>query len=140
MTPRGATRYALLYGSPVPGYAAPPEGTTEPGTRVPFALARLVAEGVARGEVSDAGGPAVTDAGLASDLRRAADELGLAAGPGVTARALFLWATLVGATSLEVFGQYGADAFADPVGLVAHQLRLALAVVRDRPGEGAAQP
>ncbi len=27
-------RYALLYGSPVPGYTAPAERTTEPGTRV----------------------------------------------------------------------------------------------------------
>ena len=28
------SRYALLYGSPVPGYAAPAEVTNEPGTRV----------------------------------------------------------------------------------------------------------
>ena len=33
-------RYALLYGSPVPGYTAPAERTTEPGTRVVLLLAR----------------------------------------------------------------------------------------------------
>lgn len=34
-------RWALLYGSPVPGYAAPPEQTALPGTRV---VARLLLE------------------------------------------------------------------------------------------------
>ena len=42
------SRYALLYGSPVPGYAAPAEVTNEPGTRVIGVLLGLVAEGVAR--------------------------------------------------------------------------------------------
>lgn len=31
-------RYALLYGSPVPGYRAPAERTTGPGTRVILAV------------------------------------------------------------------------------------------------------
>ena len=52
------SRYALLYGSPVPGYAAPPEVTIEPGTRVIGILLGLVAEGVARGDVPDAAGAA----------------------------------------------------------------------------------
>src|SRR5690625_5164599 len=37
-------RYALLYGTPVPGYDAPGERTTEPGTRVIIALAHLAEE------------------------------------------------------------------------------------------------
>ena len=45
-------RYALLYGSPVPGYTAPAERTTEPGTRVVLLLAGLVTEGLERGEVT----------------------------------------------------------------------------------------
>ncbi|MBR7742575.1 TetR/AcrR family transcriptional regulator [Phycicoccus sp. BSK3Z-2] len=131
---RDPSRYALLHGSPVPGYAAPPERTMQPGTRVPLALSRLVAEGVATGEVTEDGGPAVSDPGLAAELGRAADELGLDAGPGVVARALLLWAGVVGSTSLEVFGQYGPDAFARPGALVEHQVRVLLDVVRDRPG------
>ena len=44
--------------------------------------------------------------------------------------ALLLWATLVGGTSLEVFGQYGRDTLTAPGALLEHQLRLALAVLR----------
>src|SRR3954468_13356834 len=50
---REPARYALLYGSPVPGYEAPAEQTTEPGTRVVRTLVALVAEGVRSGDVVD---------------------------------------------------------------------------------------
>ena len=46
------------------------------------------------------------------------------------ARAVLLWATLFGAVSLEVFGQYGEDTFTERRTLFEHQMRLALAVVR----------
>ncbi len=39
---------------------------------------------------------------------------------GVVAKCLVLWAALVGAISLEVFGQYGADTFTDPGRRVRH--------------------
>src|SRR5699024_11645915 len=42
-------RYGLLYGGPVPGYAAPPERTTGPGTRVIRVLTAIVAEADAAG-------------------------------------------------------------------------------------------
>src|SRR5262245_52802841 len=45
-----AHEYALIYGSPVPGYAAP-EATIAPASRVPFVLLRLVVDGVARGDI-----------------------------------------------------------------------------------------
>ena len=45
-------------------------------------------------------------------------------------RALLLWATVVGGTSLEVFGQYGADTFRDPSQAYDQQVRMALAVLR----------
>jgi AcrR family transcriptional regulator len=123
-------RYALLYGSPVPGYAAPADRTTEPGTRVIRRLVAIVAEGVGRGEVS-MDGPVPLPAGrLAGDLQVVADETGMPAGPEVMARAVALWAVLVGGTSLEVFGQYGPDTFTEPEALLEHQLRLALAHLR----------
>ena len=105
-------RYALLYGSPVPGYAAPPERTTEPGTRVVRTLLAVLAEGVGRGEVPEEGPVPLRRGPLAEDLRALAEETGFPGGPSTMARAVAMWATLVGATSLEVFGQYGADTFA----------------------------
>ncbi|MBD3784742.1 MAG: TetR/AcrR family transcriptional regulator [Micrococcales bacterium] len=122
--------YALLYGSPVPGYEAPAERTVEPGTRVTLTLLRLLAEGVEAGEVTPAGPAPVGDTRLLADLERLVAETGLPGGADVMGRALLLWATLVGGTSLEVFGQYGRDTLTAPGALLEHQLRLALAVLR----------
>jgi AcrR family transcriptional regulator len=123
-------RYALLYGSPVPGYEAPGEQTTEPGTRVILALLRLVAEGVTAGDVTD--GPALVPVPrpLRADLARVAADVGMDVDPAVMARAVLLWATLFGAVSLEVFGQYGEDTFTERGLLFEQQIRLALTVVR----------
>lgn len=119
-------RYALLYGSPVPGYAAPAERTTEPGTRVVVLLSSLVTEGVARGEVSSRTPGAPLTRSLAAGLAPIVDEAGIAGGPAVAARAIHLWATLVGAVSLEVFGQYGPEGPPEPEALLEHQVRLVL--------------
>ena len=127
------SRYALLYGSPVPGYAAPPEVTTEPGTRVIGILLGLVGEGVSAGEVVDAPAPDAVVAPLSDDLAAAATEVGLEVHPAVLARAVLLWAAVVGGTSLEVFGQYGTDSFRDPEQLFTLQVRMVLGVLRGRP-------
>ena len=39
---REPVRYALLFGSPVPGYQAPAGRTTGPGTRVIYALMAIL--------------------------------------------------------------------------------------------------
>lgn len=127
---REPARYALLYGSPVPGYEAPGEQTTEPGTRVILALLRLVAEGVASGDVTDGAALVPVPRPLRADLARVAADIGMDVQPAVLARAVLLWATLFGAVSLEVFGQYGEDTFLERRALFEHQMRLALAVVR----------
>ena len=44
--------WALLYGSPVPGYHAPAERTVGPGTRVVGALFDAVAAGIAAGDIT----------------------------------------------------------------------------------------
>jgi AcrR family transcriptional regulator len=95
--------YALIYGSPVPGYAAPPD-TIDPASRVAFTLLRIVVDGVASGEIAagdDAGGmPRTVHADFA--------ELRAAAAPGVPdavlARTLLAWSQLFGSISLEMFG------------------------------------
>src|SRR5262245_52122761 len=45
-------RWALLYGSPVPGYHAPQERTVGPGTRVVGALFDAVGAGIAAGDIA----------------------------------------------------------------------------------------
>ena len=124
------SRYALLYGSPVPGYAAPPEATVEPGTRVIGTLLRLVGEGVAAGEVADGPAPDAVVEPSAHDLAVVAEQVGMAVDPSVMARALLVWATVVGGTSLEVFGQYGTETFRDPEQVFTAQVRMAVAVLR----------
>lgn len=126
---REPARYALLYGSPVPGYVAP-ERTTEPGTRVIRVLVALVEEGVRRGDIHDGSGPVGVPRALRADLVRVRDELGAVMDAAVLGRAVGLWATLFGVVSLEVFGQLGNDTFAEPDLLFEQQIRLALVTLR----------
>lgn len=104
--------WALLYGSPVPGYHAPREKTVEPGTRVVGALFTVVAAGVAAGDIMPS--KLSTPQPLSADFDSLRVEFDFAADDAVVAKCLVLWASLVGAISLEVFGQYGPDTFTDP--------------------------
>lgn len=105
-------RWALLYGSPVPGYHAPAERTVVPGTRVVVALFAAVAQGVAEGALTSTN-EAVAQP-LSGDFDRLRAEFGLTVDDATMARSFALWAGLIGAVSLEVFGQYGADTLTDP--------------------------
>jgi AcrR family transcriptional regulator len=94
--------YALIYGSPVPGYRAP-ESTIDPATRVSAALLAIVGDGVASGAITaDATQsiPRVLRADFAGIRALLADDVP----DEVLARALFAWAELFGAISLELFG------------------------------------
>ncbi len=104
--------WALLYGSPVPGYQAPAERTVGPGTRVVGALFEVVAEGIAAGEISAT--EVVVPQPLSSDFDGVRTEFGFPGDDSAVARCFLLWAGLIGAISLEVFGQYGADTLTDP--------------------------
>lgn len=104
-------RWALLYGSPVPGYRAPAERTTGPGTRVVAALFRAVAAGIAVGEIDGLKDDVPEE--LSTDFEGLRQEFEFSGGDGAVAKTLTLWAGLIGAISLEVFGQYGADTFTD---------------------------
>ena len=104
-------RWALLYGSPVPGYHAPAELTVGPGTRVVAAMFAVVAEGIGDGSIPDPTDVAVEP--LAGDFDGIRAEFGFTGGDPVMLRCLLVWAALVGAVSLEVFGQYGPDTLTD---------------------------
>lgn len=105
-------RWALLYGSPVPGYHAPAERTVGPGTRVVGALFSVVAAAMLAGELRDPG--IAVGQPLSADFARLRAEFDFPGSDGILAKCFLLWAALVGAVSLEVFGQYGADTLTDP--------------------------
>ncbi|WP_197381533.1 TetR/AcrR family transcriptional regulator [Mycolicibacterium mengxianglii] len=104
--------WALLYGSPVPGYQAPAERTVGPGTRMVAALFSAVDAGLAAGELKT-GGVEVPQP-LSSDFASLRDEFTFTGDDALMVRSVTLWAGLVGAISLEVFGQYGHDTVTDP--------------------------
>ncbi|HEY1820880.1 MAG TPA: TetR/AcrR family transcriptional regulator [Trebonia sp.] len=83
--------YALVYGSPVPGYRAP-AATSGPAARVPLAFAGLLGDALARGELGGACG--TCGAG------------GAALPPDVLVRAVIAWTQLYGMISFELFGQF----------------------------------
>jgi AcrR family transcriptional regulator len=110
---RTPAEYALLFGTPVPGYAAPAD-TIAAATRTPIVLIRILADGFASGALTAESplriGAASTTARLTdavrADLTRARgdiapelpDELMLA---GITG-----WVHLFGMVSFELSGQF----------------------------------
>ena len=93
--------YALIYGSPVPGYRAP-EATIDPATRVSAVLLGIVRDGVRSGAITDDDSVAIP-----RGLRRDLDSIRALAADvpdEVLTRALFVWAEMFGAISLELFG------------------------------------
>lgn len=129
---REPASWTLLYGSPVPGYHAPRDQTVAPGTRVVGALFGVVAAGVAAGEVPSP--KSAVPPVLAADFNGLRSEFGFAVDDTVVAECLVLWATLVGAISLEIFGQYGPDTFTDPAAVFDTQLSLVVEMLVGRTG------
>lgn len=119
--------WALLYGSPVPGYHAPAEQTVAPGTRVVGAFFEAIAAGIAAGDIDS--GKNVVAQPLSADFERLRDEFGFPGDDAVVAKCFLLWAALMGAVSLEVFGGYGADTLSAPRALFDVQLGLLLDVL-----------
>src|ERR1700722_4741115 len=114
--------WALLYGSPVPGYHAPADRTIGPGTRVVGALFDAVAAGIATGDIKLTNQPAPQP--ISSDFERLRKEFGFPGDDSVTAKCFVIWAGVVGAISPEVFGQYGADTLSDVQTVFDAQVRL----------------
>jgi AcrR family transcriptional regulator len=119
--------WALLYGSPVPGYHAPAERTVGPGTRVIGALFDAVAAGIETGDIMLTDRPAPQP--ISMDFERLRREFGFPGDDPVIAKCFAIWAGVVGAISLEVFGQYGADTLSDPQALFDAQVRLLVGVL-----------
>lgn len=109
--------WGLLYGGPVPGYAAPEE-ITPPGTRVLLRHAAVMLEAMAAGELRPRIGPAAGLGELQPELRggleAVAAEYEIAAGADVIALGLLGWTAVLGAISTEVFRQLGVDPSGSP--------------------------
>jgi AcrR family transcriptional regulator len=128
--------YALIYGSPVPGYRAP-EATIGPAARVPLAFAGLLGEALASGELDGSAGAGTAGAGAGAGELPVTGPLAAQAGalsaalaqsvpgtgtggaggavsatvprtvpPDVLVRAVIAWTQLFGMTSFELFGQF----------------------------------
>jgi AcrR family transcriptional regulator len=98
--------YALLYGSPVPGYAAP-DDTVVPGTRVTRALVQIVHDAIDDERLVSEGDGNTID--LSRQTRRAFDalraEVDLDATDDELVAVLTAWTQMFGLLSFELFGQ-----------------------------------
>jgi AcrR family transcriptional regulator len=99
--------HLLLYGSPVPGYAAP-EDTIGPASRVTYTLVGIVGDAAAAGRLEP---PAAPPADLSPDF--AADLVALAApiaqdgevGPDTVLAVLTAWTQMFGLIGFEITNQ-----------------------------------
>lgn len=96
--------YALIYGSPVPGYLAPVD-TVEPASRPIRRLAMIVSEADAYAATT-AGRPMTIPSSLRSELERAAEVVGATVQPAAVARTMVAWTCLFGTVSFELFGRF----------------------------------
>jgi AcrR family transcriptional regulator len=94
-------RYALLYGTPVPGYAAPDDTVSSAG-RITLALLGIARDAQAAG-AKPVAPRLVTEAEQAA-LAPARKLVDPALTPPMAVRAAMAWATLFGHVSLELFG------------------------------------
>jgi AcrR family transcriptional regulator len=96
--------YALLYGSPVPGYSAPKD-TVPAASRVGVVLGRILGDAAQAGLLPDGSGE--RDRGLVSD-----DAVAVLGGEhpaldeSARVRALLAWSSLYGTISFELFGHF----------------------------------
>ncbi|HEY8482413.1 MAG TPA: TetR/AcrR family transcriptional regulator [Spirillospora sp.] len=97
--------YALLNGTPVPGYKAP-DATVPAAVRTTAVLARIVSEAHAAGAIEPAGPLLPPPPSLAGDLARVRAALAVDVPDDVVLRALTAWAGLYGTVSFELFGQF----------------------------------
>ena len=95
--------YALTYGTPVPGYAAP-QDTVGPATRVTTVLGRILVDGAGAGVLRAPAGR-LAAAGRAGEMDRIAGTTFPGVPPTVMARGFIVWTELFGAVSFELFGR-----------------------------------
>jgi AcrR family transcriptional regulator len=108
--------YALIYGSPVPGYQAP-QTTVAPAGRVPVVIGSLLSD-------VPPGPPQPLPGLVTSQSQVVAEVIAPGAAPWVVARAMIAWTQLFGMVSFELFGQLvgSADPADDFFGFAVEQM------------------
>src|SRR6266513_1381923 len=95
--------YALIYGTPVPGYTAP-AATTAPAARVSNVLLGILADAAAGRPTPAIAGDDVPPGGQKA-LAPARSSVGPEVPDALLQRGLMAWAALFGTVSFELFGQ-----------------------------------
>jgi AcrR family transcriptional regulator len=96
--------YGLLYGTPVPGYAAP-QDTIEPASRPVRTMVTILRDGMARGDLAVPAGDRMARS-VRADFENVAAVTGFdGVPPALFARGMTAWAQLFGAISFELFGR-----------------------------------
>ncbi|MET0418150.1 MAG: TetR/AcrR family transcriptional regulator [Actinoplanes sp.] len=112
-------QWALIYGSPVPGYEAP-QDTIGPATRVVLLIGRLVEEAYNAGRIVD--GPPISGR-YAEELAAVAEHFTPGAPPRLVGAAMAAFIQLCGAISAELFGQLSNSVEEDRRGFFEFQMR-----------------
>lgn len=104
--------WALLYGSPVPGYAAPAEQTVGPGIRVQLVLIGVLEDAARSQRTAPPERRPTPSARALAAARSALEELGRT-GTAITAEVMLAgitaWTLLIAAVTSEVFQYNGPD-------------------------------
>lgn len=104
--------WALIHGSPVPGYRAPAE-TTAAAVGVVEALIGIVADAARLGGAGPVPGRAYAlpelTAGLTQWVARIGEPVLTPLEPATAAAAIYAYTSLLGAISAELFGEFGPD-------------------------------
>jgi AcrR family transcriptional regulator len=96
--------YALIYGSPVPGYVAPPD-TIAPASRVANLLVRILVDATVRGSLQSTIMADQVPAADRSALAPIRSFIGVEVPDALIQRGLMVWSALYGTVSFELFGQ-----------------------------------
>jgi AcrR family transcriptional regulator len=113
--------FGLIYGTPVPGYAAPPD-TIPAALRFTTVLTTLLIDAEALGVRPVEGTPPVPlRRAVRDDLVGLAERAGMAVDPRLAARGLMAWSQLMGAITIE-FGGHLHNVIDDPAGYFDHAM------------------
>jgi AcrR family transcriptional regulator len=118
-------QWALIYGSPVPGYRAP-QDTVGPATRVILLIAGILQDGHQAGLIADQ--EPITGR-YAEELAAVAEQFTPGAPPRLVAAAFAAFIQLCGAVSAELFGQLNNSIEDDRRGFFEFQMRGAAGLI-----------
>ncbi|WIM97066.1 TetR/AcrR family transcriptional regulator [Actinoplanes oblitus] len=113
-------QWALIYGSPVPGYQAP-QDTIEPATRVIMLLAGVLRDALTSGKLVEV--PAQPEGRFGAEMAAVAQHFGPEVPAHLVGATMYGFVHLCGAVSAELFGQLNNTIEEDRRGFFDWQMR-----------------